>query len=116
MGRVHLCGRVCVRGSAFRKLSSQRPIGDLDVISIAAIAQLGERQTEDLKIPGSIPGLGIFVKPSKLHPQAPKSPLRAGTSIAHIPTEAARGSSDADANANSGDPNNNIYIYINTYA
>ena len=27
---------------------------------IAAIAQLGERQTEDLKVPGSIPGLGIF--------------------------------------------------------
>ena len=26
----------------------------------AAIAQLGERQTEDLKVPGSIPGLGIF--------------------------------------------------------
>ena len=26
---------------------------------IAAIAQLGERQTEDLKVPGSIPGLGI---------------------------------------------------------
>ena len=26
----------------------------------AAIAQLGERQTEDLKIPGSIPGLGTF--------------------------------------------------------
>ena len=25
----------------------------------AAIAQLGERQTEDLKVPGSIPGLGI---------------------------------------------------------
>ena len=25
---------------------------------IAAIAQLGERQTEDLKVPGSIPGLG----------------------------------------------------------
>ena len=24
----------------------------------AAIAQLGERQTEDLKVPGSIPGLG----------------------------------------------------------
>ena len=23
------------------------------------IAQLGERQTEDLKVPGSIPGLGI---------------------------------------------------------
>jgi hypothetical protein len=27
----------------------------------AAIAQLGERQTEDLKVPGSIPGLGSFV-------------------------------------------------------
>ena len=27
---------------------------------IAAIAQLGERQTEDLKVPGSIPGLGIY--------------------------------------------------------
>ena len=26
--------------------------------SAAAIAQLGERQTEDLKDPGSIPGLG----------------------------------------------------------
>ena len=26
----------------------------------AAIAQLGERQTEDLKVPGSIPGLGMF--------------------------------------------------------
>ena len=26
----------------------------------AAIAQLGERQIEDLKVPGSIPGLGIF--------------------------------------------------------
>ena len=25
----------------------------------AAIAQLGERQTEELKVPGSIPGLGI---------------------------------------------------------
>ena len=27
--------------------------------NMAAIAQLGERQTEDLKVPGSIPGLGI---------------------------------------------------------
>ena len=27
---------------------------------IAAIAQLGERQSEDLKVPGSIPGLGII--------------------------------------------------------
>ena len=28
---------------------------------MAFIAQLGERQTEDLKVPGSIPGGGIFV-------------------------------------------------------
>ena len=28
------------------------------VISAAEIAQLGERQTEDLKVPGSIPGFG----------------------------------------------------------
>ena len=27
----------------------------------AALAQLGERQTEDLKVPGSIPGGGIFI-------------------------------------------------------
>ena len=27
--------------------------------SLAAIAQLGERQTEDLEVSGSIPGLGI---------------------------------------------------------
>ena len=27
---------------------------------VASIAQLGERQTEDLKVPGSIPGRGTF--------------------------------------------------------
>ena len=27
----------------------------------AAVAQLGERQTEDLKVPGSIPGGGILI-------------------------------------------------------
>ena len=30
---------------------------------MAAIAQLGERQTEDLKVPGSIPGLGTCPQP-----------------------------------------------------
>ena len=30
--------------------------------SVAPIAQLGERQTEDLKVPGSIPGLGMLVR------------------------------------------------------
>ena len=37
----------------------------------AAIAQLGERQTEDLKVPGSIPGLGILHSAiSSLHAHA----------------------------------------------
>ena len=30
-------------------------------IHLAMIAQLGERQTEDLKVPGSIPGRGTFI-------------------------------------------------------
>ena len=34
----------------------------LPTLFAAAIAQLGERQTEDLKVPGSIPGLGIFFR------------------------------------------------------
>ena len=36
----------------------------------AAIAQLGERHTEDLKVPGSIPGLGMlsdFRRTNHLH-------------------------------------------------
>ena len=40
--------------------SSQKRIQKIFFTSIAAIAQLGERQTEDLQVPGSIPGLGIF--------------------------------------------------------
>ncbi len=34
--------------------------GCLNKCNIAGIAQLGERQTEDLKVPGSIPGHGIY--------------------------------------------------------
>ncbi len=34
--------------------------------STAEIAQLGERQTEDLKVPGSIPGLGICAHYSQI--------------------------------------------------
>ena len=30
-------------------------------IAVAALAQLGERQTEDLKVPGSIPGGGTIL-------------------------------------------------------
>ena len=36
---------------------------------LAAIAQLGERQTEDLKVPGSIPGGGIRLFSSFLKPK-----------------------------------------------
>ena len=44
-----------------RKLGSRWSLDAVHIISMtsAAIAQLGERQTEDLKVPGSIPGLGI---------------------------------------------------------
>ena len=35
--------------------------GNFIEIQIAAIAQLGERQTEDLKVPGSIPGGGSLI-------------------------------------------------------
>ena len=39
-------------------------IKSFPVRSQAGIAQLGERQTEDLKVPGSIPGHGrIFILP-----------------------------------------------------
>ena len=31
-------------------------------MGVAMIAQLGERLTEDLNVPGSIPGRGIFVQ------------------------------------------------------
>jgi|SaaInlStandDraft_2_1057019.scaffolds.fasta_scaffold542898_1 hypothetical protein len=34
-------------------------------VGTAALAQLGERQTEDLKVPGSIPGGGTFVRGRK---------------------------------------------------
>ena len=36
------------------------PVGAEPKASLAALAQLGERQTEDLKVPGSIPGGGTF--------------------------------------------------------
>ena len=35
------------------------PHHPLTSLASAAIAQLGERQTEDPKVPGSIPGLGM---------------------------------------------------------
>ena len=40
-----VCGRCCIHSA---------------VRTLADIAQLGERQTEDLKVPGSIPGVGIW--------------------------------------------------------
>ena len=51
----------------------------------AAIAQLGERQTEDLEVPGSIPGLGTFMRAPRVRSYAhqPKR-LRDRVSIAAI--------------------------------
>ena len=48
-----LCGFLCLACSVCIMFI-------VGVAFVAAIAQLGERQTEDLKVPGSIPGLGIF--------------------------------------------------------
>ena len=44
---------------------SRKPGVESSILSVAfaaraALAQLGERQTEDLKVPGSIPGGGIL--------------------------------------------------------
>ena len=41
-------------------LNREFNVETLRLLPVAAIAQLGERQTEDLKVPGSIPGGGIF--------------------------------------------------------
>ena len=39
------------------------------VCNVASVAQLGERETEDLKVPGSIPGRGTFAQLCRfLHP------------------------------------------------
>ena len=51
---------------------------------MAAIAQLGERQTEDLEVPGSIPGLGtyiFFATTNQLQPYNVVIGLRLGTAI-----------------------------------
>ena len=47
--------------------------------AIAAIAQLGERQTEDLKVPGSIPGLGTICAHGPCHMAFVKSSLQNGS-------------------------------------
>ena len=47
--------------------------------AVAAIAQLGERQTEDLEVPGSIPGLGIFVFATRI--RCPQIENRSGFAV-----------------------------------
>ena len=44
-----------VRTCYYKVYKAENKIG---FVRLAAIAQLGERQTEDLKVPGSIPGRG----------------------------------------------------------
>ena len=46
----------CVKCGTYRFYERENYI---PFVRLAAIAQLGERQTEDLKVPGSIPGGGI---------------------------------------------------------
>ena len=55
----------------------------------AAIAQLGERQTEDLKVPGSIPGLGMAAVAAKSCGMCLRLPLQSalcshGTRLTHV--------------------------------
>ena len=52
----------------FALLSRYRHVSLSCEQSVAPIAQLGERQTEDLKVPGSIPGLGICFVMCQLFP------------------------------------------------
>jgi hypothetical protein len=54
-----LCHRSAVLLAACWRLNDSWDLRTFRAAS-AAIAQLGERQTEDLKVPGSIPALGIF--------------------------------------------------------
>ena len=42
------------------KATSKKEKAGVGAKSMAVISQLGERQTEDLKVPGSIPGLGML--------------------------------------------------------
>ena len=61
---LHLHGYLFLRDYLmFQPHTTAIPVGcqlrvKKKINSAAAIAQLGERQTEDLKVPGSIPGLG----------------------------------------------------------
>ena len=56
-------GSILIRLLLWRLYDSKRTRTDELVLGLesvkAAIAQLGERQTEGLKVPGSIPGLGM---------------------------------------------------------
>ena len=69
MKSVHFCRVKCVLGfggvgdgwvaPSRRCVLSSFIVRSMTPISnIADLAQLGERQTEDLKVPGSIPGVG----------------------------------------------------------
>ena len=57
---MHLWGFVASGGHLVAVKSEMSHMDWLTSQSQAAIAQFGERQTEDLKVPGSIPGLGKF--------------------------------------------------------
>ncbi len=74
--------------SAYGRSRVRTPQCPFDWEAGAALAQLGERQTEDLKVPGSIPGGGTFwhgaVVPKRLRgwTRNPLGSARAGSSPA----------------------------------
>ena len=61
LGSIPSGGSLLVpRGRGHEKFGIPHSNETFAIYSFAAIAQLGERQTEDLEVPGSIPGLGIY--------------------------------------------------------
>ena len=53
---------MCAHRDGFVGGNAKVVCGGLIVQCVASVAQLGERQTEDLKVPGSIPGRGTFAR------------------------------------------------------
>ena len=56
---------MCAHRDGFVGGNAKVVCGGLIVQCVASVAQLGERQTEDLKVPGSIPGRGTFLSASQ---------------------------------------------------
>ena len=77
--RVPFTTSLCFAFSEKRKLDLQRSINAQER-DAAVVAQLGERQTEDLKVPGSIPGGGTALPSAFCPPEGGGRPALADRS------------------------------------